>query len=30
MVNFKETIVNECLEVIGREDVKEEIKQLFL
>jgi len=30
MVNFKETIVNECLEVIGREDVKEEIKQLFV
>ena len=30
MVNFKETIVNECLEVIGREDVKDEIKQLFV
>ena len=30
MVNFKETIVNESLEVIGREDVKEEIKQLFV
>ena len=30
MVNFKETIINECLEVIGREDVKDEIKQLFI
>ena len=30
MVNFKETIVNECLEVMGREDVKNEIKQLFI
>ena len=28
MVNFKETIVNECLEVLGREDVKDEIKEL--
>ncbi len=30
MVNFKETIVNECLEVMGRDDVKDEIKQLFV
>ena len=30
MVNFKETIVNECLEVLGRDDVKDEIKQLFV
>jgi hypothetical protein len=30
MVNFKETIVNECLEVLGREDVKDEIKELFV
>ena len=30
MVNFKETIINECLEVIGRDDVKDEIKQLFV
>ena len=30
MVNFKEAIVNECLEVMGRDDVKDEIKQLFV
>ena len=30
MVNFKETIVNECLEVLGRKDVKDEIKELFV
>ena len=29
-MKLKETIVNECLEVIGREDVKDEIKQLFV
>ena len=30
MVNFKETIINECLEVLGRDDVKDEIKELFV
>ena len=30
MGKFKDTIINECLEVLGREDVKDEIKQLFM
>ena len=30
MGKFKEAIVNECLEVLGRDDVKDEIKELFV
>ena len=29
MVNIKETIVNECLNVLHREDVKKEFKELM-
>ena len=30
MGKFKEAIVNECLAVLGRDDVKDEIKELFV
>jgi hypothetical protein len=30
MGKIKETIINECLELLGREDIKDEIKQLFM
>ena len=30
MVNFKSAVINECLDVLRRDDVKDEIKQLFV
>jgi hypothetical protein len=30
MGRFKEAIINECISVLGRKDVKDEIKQLFV
>ena len=29
MSNIKESLINECVNIIKREDVKEEIKELF-